>query len=263
LHWSPSDLPSNQHKAAELRENVMSQLIALPSLELLLIAGRAVALVAGLLIFAWAFRHWRKAAMRDTQRVFEQLDLVRSELLIMKEVMHHSAHRVDHQVQTGFRTEMTERRTNLRTDLLRTDVKPQIPHEVRMPAPAGTGRGYESAARMARNGATKEELIRNCGITGHEAELLVKLHGQRHTTAASAAELVGRRARVEAPAPHATQTNAQSRQPTNAQVLQNASRQPAAQQRQTAAAPSAQRTAERAPAKAQALPQRSRLVAVG
>lgn len=243
----------------------MSQLFSLASLEFLLIAGRAIALVAGLLIFAWAFRHWRKAAMRDTQRVFEQLDLVRSELLIMKEVMHHSTHRAENAQSPGFRTDLTDRRTNLRADLLRSDAKPQIPHEARMPAVSGAARGYENAARMARSGATKEELIRNCGITGHEAELLVKLHGQRN--AASAAEMVGRRPRTEttsSPVNNAPlNTNISPRQSATAQALQNASRQPAAMQRQAPAAPSAQRTSERAPAKSSPLPPRSRLVAVG
>jgi Protein of unknown function (DUF2802) len=249
-----------------IRESVMSQLFSLPSLELLLIAGRAIALVAGLLIFAWAFRHWRKAAMRDTQRVFEQLDLVRSELLIMKEVMHHSTHRAENtQSPTGFRTDFTDRRANSRGDQLRSDAKPQIPFEARMPAISGTARGYENAARMARSGATKEELIRNCGITGHEAELLVKLHGQRN--AASAAEMVGRRQRTDTANPTmnsaSMQAAASARQSATAQVLQNASRQPSAAPRQATAAPSAQRTPERSPAKNPALPPRSRLVAVG
>jgi hypothetical protein len=33
------------------------------------------------------------------------------------------------------------------------------------------------AARLARNGADADELVANCGITRHEAELLVRLHG--------------------------------------------------------------------------------------
>jgi hypothetical protein len=105
-------------------------------------AGRAVALLLAFAMFAWGFIRWRRAAERDTQRVFEQLDLVRNDLLIMKEVMQSAAQRVDSAAK-------------------------QVAHDVRL-APtqsASTGRGYEIAARLARNGASKDELIRICGIT--------------------------------------------------------------------------------------------------
>jgi hypothetical protein len=215
----------------------MSQLFGLPSLELLLIAGRAVALVLGLLIFAWAFRHWRRAASRDTQRVFEQLDLVRSELLIMKEVMHHSAHRTDTVPANRGAAHYTMPATHNTSRLLAT--------------PNGAARGYETAARMARNGAGKDELIRSCGTTSHEAELLVKLHGQRRT----GAELIGRQPRVSEPADSTAATrnvHTTSAQASNA-LLQTG--------RQAATA--TQRTERAAPAKSQGLPPRSRLVAVG
>ena len=139
----------------------MSHVAGLPSLEVLLIAARGIALVCGLLLFAWAFRRWRRSAMQDTQRVFEQLDLVRSELLIMKEAIHYSAHRGD--------------RPATRAGAGQLNVfEPRV-----APAPTNMGRGYEMAARMARSGAGKEDLMRNCGVTGHEAELLVKLHGYK------------------------------------------------------------------------------------
>ena len=241
----------------------MSQMFVLPSLELLLIAGRAVALVLGLLIFAWAFRHWRRAASRDTQRVFEQLDLVRSELLIMKEVMHHSAHRSD-VVQGG--------RGPANLGLSNPASSAPAPFNMGLPAamhstqrmlatPSGTARGYEIAARMARNGAEKDELIRSCGVTGHEAELLVKLHGQRR---AAAAELIGRQPRVAEPAAASNLATSARQSQTNNPLLQT-SRQAATTPRQSATAASAtQRTSERAaPAvKSPAIP-RSRLVAVG
>jgi hypothetical protein len=234
----------------------MSQLITLPSLELLLIAGRAVALVLGLLIFAWAFRHWRRAAMRDTQRVFEQLDLVRSELLIMKEVMHHTTYKESvgpgNSIRRNAAPSASERMT---TPDARVPVAPMN----------NTARGYEIAARMARNGAGKDELIRNCGITSHEAELLVKLHGhkQRDQQTMNSMDLIGRQARtVEAPVSSA----GQGRQQTSAQVLQNQTRQGVTSPRQTATAATTQRTPS-APANKthgnQGLPPRSRLVAVG
>ena len=132
----------------------MSHSIALPSLEFLLVAGRAVTLLLALMLFAWGFMRWRRALQLDTQRVFEQLDLVRADLLIMKEVMRGSAQR--------------------------TETTPRASYESRLsPTPAtSAGRSYEIAARLARNGAQKDELIKNCGITAHEADLLVKLHGR-------------------------------------------------------------------------------------
>jgi hypothetical protein len=163
---------------------IISEFVSAPSVEVMLIVGRAIALVCGFLVLAWALSQWRRNAQRDTQRVLEQLDLVRSELLIMKEVMHDAAHR-----------------------------KQPITNELRMPqAPATTAvRGYEVATRMARNGASKEELIRSAGITPHEAELLIKLHSRdvrpaTFTASAAAAKaapaadagLVGRQPRAAA-----------------------------------------------------------------
>lgn len=163
--------------------------IPAPSLEIVLIAGRAAALILAFALFAWGFIRWRRAAQRDTQRVFEQLDLVRADLLIMKEVMQGAAQRVDSAAQ-------------------------RVAHDARL-APnnsAHAGRSYEIAARLARNGARKEDLIKNCGITAHEAELLVKLHGRvneslsvaEQKVAASMAD-VGRQVRKAAPVQQAQQ----------------------------------------------------------
>lgn len=165
---------------------MISEFVSAPSIEVMLIIGRAIALVCGFLVLAWALSQWRRNAQRDTQRVFEQLDLVRSELLIMKEVMHGAAHR----------TERPERAL----------AEPRLPSA----PPAAAVRGYEVAARMARNGANKEELIRSAGITPHEAELLVKLHSREarpatFTASAAAAKaspaeagLIGRQQRASA-----------------------------------------------------------------
>jgi hypothetical protein len=145
------------------------------SLDTLLMVGRVLSLVMALAVFSWGFVRWRRAAERDTQRVFEQLDLVRADLLIMKEVMQSAAQRVD------------------------TAAK-QVAHDVRL-APtqnSGTGRGYEIAARLARNGAQKEELIKSCGITTHEAELLVRLHGHAAAQKAAAQKAVQVAAPIQA-----------------------------------------------------------------
>jgi len=143
------------------------------SLDTLMVVSRAVVLVLALAVFAWGFMRWRRASERDTQRVFEQLDLVRSDLLIMKEVMTNAAQRVDSAAK-------------------------QVAHDVRLVPTqnSGTGRGYEIAARLARSGAAKEELIKSCGITLHEAELLVRLHGK--SSVQTAAQLAVATAPVQA-----------------------------------------------------------------
>jgi hypothetical protein len=43
-------------------------------------------------------------------------------------------------------------------------------------APAPSQRGYEFATRLAKNGASTDDLIASCGISRHEAELLIRLN---------------------------------------------------------------------------------------
>jgi len=213
---------------------MISEFVSAPSLEVMLIVGRALALILGFLVLAWALSQWRRNAQRDTQRVFEQLDLVRSELLIMKEVMHDATHR-------------TERPTT----------------EVRLPqAPAMTAtRGYEIAARMARNGASKDELIRSCGITTHEAELLIKLHSRdvrptAFTAAATAAQTTTQKTAPKSAA--SVDAGLIGRQPRSATTVPANSAHPPQRPAQREPARPAQQPVPRAAPKVQ-----SRLVAVG
>ncbi len=124
------------------------------NLETALVIARAVALVLSLLVFAMAFRYWRRSAERDAQRLFEQLDLVRGELMLL-----------------------AERMDRIESIPARTIDRPSAP-EVRAPAVVNNPapRGYEVAARLARGGATCEELISSCGLSRHEAELMLRLH---------------------------------------------------------------------------------------
>ena len=41
-------------------------------------------------------------------------------------------------------------------------------------------RRYSEAARLVQQGADSQNLVRNCGLTSGEAELVVRLHGVRH-----------------------------------------------------------------------------------
>jgi len=123
------------------------------SLELVLIAGRAMALVGALATFAWAFSRWRRSMARDTQRVFEQLDLIQGELHGLAEAVAQLAGRLegmnDRIAATG------------------------------EPVPAvSSGQAYEQAIRLAQRGLSTEELVARCGLARHEADLLVRLHGR-------------------------------------------------------------------------------------
>ena len=124
------------------------------SYQLILSLTLGFAMVVAASVLAWRLLAWRRSAACDAQRMFEQLDLIRAELLFL-----------------------SERMQGLETMTPQTHVRP-TPPEVRVPAVANSGapRGYEVAARLARGGATCEELISSCGLSRHEAELLIRLH---------------------------------------------------------------------------------------
>lgn len=124
------------------------------SFELTLTLGRALVMVLALLTLAWGFNRWRLSAARDAQRMFEQLDLIRAELMLLAD-----------------RVQGMELQTPV------VQERPVAP-EVRAPAVANVAapRGYEVAARLARGGATCEELISSCGLSRHEADLLIRLN---------------------------------------------------------------------------------------
>ena len=46
---------------------------------------------------------------------------------------------------------------------------------------AGSEPSYQQAIQMVRHGAGVEELVRNCGLTRGEADLIVMLHGMART----------------------------------------------------------------------------------
>ncbi len=60
-------------------------------------------------------------------------------------------------------------------------------------APAGgaSSSAYELAIRLARSGASIDELVTGCMISRHEAELTLRLHGPQNRTAAARLSAVG------------------------------------------------------------------------
>ncbi|HEX5458661.1 MAG TPA: DUF2802 domain-containing protein [Steroidobacteraceae bacterium] len=126
--------------------------MTLPSAEFLLIAGRAVFLVFSFVIAAISFTGWRRATRRQTAEVLAQTQLVLQRLAELEA-------RVD-------ATRSAVARLGERLD------RPVAPDASRAPPP-----GYQIAIRLARGGASREELMTGCGLTLAEAELVRRLHG--------------------------------------------------------------------------------------
>jgi hypothetical protein len=97
----------------------------------------------------------REASRRDAQRLFEQMDLTLGELRDVSTALSGCLQGVQ---------ELRVRGTSAQRAAASA------------PAPAPS-RSYDIALRLARNGASREELMSSCGMSRHEAELAVRLHG--------------------------------------------------------------------------------------
>jgi hypothetical protein len=125
-----------------------------PSLDVVLIAVRALLLIGALCVFALAFIRWRRTDEQSNLRLQQQLERAFGELRSLHETV----------IVMSARIEAMSERAEVGARL--------APASVTAPQ-----RGYDMATRLAKNGADVDELIANCGITRHEAELLVRLHG--------------------------------------------------------------------------------------
>jgi Protein of unknown function (DUF2802) len=126
------------------------------SIQLTLAIVLPLAMVLAFLTGAWVFRRWRQKAECDAQRVFEQLDLIRAELMLLGDRVH-----------------------SIEMPAAPMRERPAPVEIIKAPpamASAQAPRGYEIAARLARGGATCEELVSSCGLSRHEAELLMRLN---------------------------------------------------------------------------------------
>ena len=137
----------------------MFEILPNPSLETVLIAGRAVLLIGAFWIFALAFTRWRRADERDSRALRDQLERAFTEMRSLHETVTVMSARIE---AISERAETDSRR-------------PQMP----VVAATAQARGYDLALRMAKNGSAVEDLVANCGITRHEAELLTRLHAAK------------------------------------------------------------------------------------
>jgi alkylation response protein AidB-like acyl-CoA dehydrogenase len=128
--------------------------MTLPSAEFLLIAGRAVFLVFSFVVASISFTAWRRATRRQTAEVLSQTQLVLQRLAELE----------------------------ARLDATRAAVAQVAERLDRAAAPApptAPSPGYQIAIRLARGGASRDELMSGCGLTLAEAELVRRLHGPR------------------------------------------------------------------------------------
>jgi hypothetical protein len=139
----------------------MFEILPNPSIETIMMVGRAVLLFGAFWVFALAFSRWRRADARQMQHLCSELQRTFAEVRSLHETI---------AVMNARMESMSERAES----------------DSRLPvASAGsTQRGYDLAARLAKNGAGVEELMASCGITRHEAELLSRLHVSKQRVAA-------------------------------------------------------------------------------
>ncbi len=122
------------------------------SLDVALLAGRAVFLVFCFVLAAVAFTRWRRATDRLAERFAEHNTALTARLADIEDALGALHRRLD---------EMAERQEG----------------EGRRAGAAGTAApSYQIAIRLARSGAPREELMTSCGLTRQEAELVQRLH---------------------------------------------------------------------------------------
>jgi hypothetical protein len=123
----------------------------LTSVEFLLVAGRAVFLLFSFVLAAIAFTAWRRATQVQTERVIAQTNTVLQRLASLE----------------------------ARVDATKFTVS-QLGERLERPAATANNSpsaSYQMAIRLAKGGASREELMAGCGLSLAEAELVQRLHG--------------------------------------------------------------------------------------
>lgn len=135
---------------------------------------RSAILVVAFLAFAWALLAQRRDASLSFMRLASQHDQAISELQRLAEKVTDLAAQVR---ELSLPSPMTSHR-------LAAAAPPPPPPPASLPSASSHGRGYEMAIRMARGGATIEDIVASCGTTRAEARLLRRLHCANGATAA-------------------------------------------------------------------------------
>ncbi|HKT72908.1 MAG TPA: DUF2802 domain-containing protein [Steroidobacteraceae bacterium] len=121
------------------------------SVETLFIAGRAVFLLFSFVVAAVSFTAWRRATRQQTEQVLTRSDTILRRLADIEARLDAT------RVSVGELGERLERTSTSATGAV---------------AP-----GYQLAIRLAKGGASRDELMSGCGLSAQEAELVQRLHG--------------------------------------------------------------------------------------
>jgi Protein of unknown function (DUF2802) len=124
----------------------------LTSVEFLLVAGRAVFLLFSFVIAAYAFNAWRRATQAQTEQVISQTNTVLQRLASLEA-------RVD------------------ATKITLSQLGDRLERPAALPNNNIASASYQMAIRLAKGGASREELMAGCGLSLAEAELVQRLHG--------------------------------------------------------------------------------------
>jgi hypothetical protein len=125
------------------------------SIELALIAGRAVFLVFSFVIAAVTFTRWRRGAQRNSEQLMVQNNLILERLAAIEERVASATFRVAELA--------TQLQGELRATSAASDAQPR----------------YQTAIALAREGASRDELIVSCGLSRQEADLVLRVHASK------------------------------------------------------------------------------------
>jgi hypothetical protein len=123
-----------------------------------LTAVRAAAIVIAFIAFTWALRRMRRESAEHFGRLHIAQQQARAEMHALSERITALATLVAALAARGI------------------ERPPEAPAPPRPRREASPVRSYETAHRLARSGATVEEIMATCGVAGSEARLLRRLH---------------------------------------------------------------------------------------
>ncbi len=130
--------------------------------DVLLLGARAAFLVVSFGIAAVAFIRWRRACERDAAHTAGQLASIAGRLAEIEDALA----RCEPRLQS-----LTEQ----------AGVPPT------QTTASAASANYQVAIRLARSGASAEELMSSCGLSRQEADLVARLHGPQRRPRKSAA----------------------------------------------------------------------------
>lgn len=119
--------------------------------------GRVAAIVTALMGFTWAIRRMRQESAAHIELLIAAQQQARAETQALAEKVSALA-------------------TLVAGIPARVERPVEAPPRAAPRREASSVRSYETARRLARSGATVEEIVATCGVAGSEARLLQRLH---------------------------------------------------------------------------------------